>query len=65
MDDESHFNTLIRVFDQALEVIRALDPEQRAALARRPRRYGEMHIFGVGVLRMMGNLMAEYGLAET
>ena len=66
MDDESYFNALIRMFDQALKVIRTLDPKQRAALAGRLSAvWRDAHNWGWGVADDMGDLMAEYGLAET
>lgn len=66
MDDESYFNTLIRIFEQALKEIRNLEPKQQKVLLERldcVRQEG--HNWGFGDYGDdMDNLMGKYGFAE-
>ena len=65
MDDEGYFDALVRMFEQALKAIVALEPGQRYALVERLERVRrEGHNWGWGVGDDMDDLMAEYGFAE-
>lgn len=65
MDDEGYFNALVRMFEQALKAIAALDPsEQDAFVERLARVRHEGHNWGWGVGDDMDDLMAEYGFPE-
>jgi len=65
MDDEGYFNALVRMFEQALKSIVALESDQQTSFVERlerVRRNG--HNWGWGVGDDMDDLMAEYGFAE-
>ena len=65
MEDERYYDALVRMFEQALKVIRSIDPEQQAAFWERldvVRQESEN--WGWGVCDAMDNLMAEYKLLE-
>lgn len=65
MDDEGYFNALVRMFEQALKAISALEPsEQEGFVERLERVRHESHNWGWGVGDDMDDLMAEYGFAE-
>lgn len=65
MDDESYFNALVRMFEQALKAIVALEPDQQEDFVRRLERVrSEGHNWGWGVGDDMDELMAEYGFVE-
>jgi len=65
MDDEGYFNTLVRMFEQALKAITALEPSQQEDFVERLERVrSEGHNWGWGVGDDMDDLMAEYGFAE-
>jgi len=65
MDDEGYFNALVRMFEQALKVITALEPDQQEDFVVRLERVrSEGHNWGWGVGDDMDDLMAEYGFAE-
>ena len=65
MDDEGYFNALVRMFEQALKAIAALEPEQQAVFVERLERIRrEGHNWGWGVGDDMDDMMAEYGFAE-
>jgi len=65
MDDEGYFNALVRMFEQALKAIVALEPSRQGAFVERLERVRrEGHNWGWGVGDDMDNLMAEYGFAE-
>jgi hypothetical protein len=65
MDDEGYFNALVRMFEQALKAIAALEPSQQEDFVERlePVR-SEGHNWGWGVGDDMDDQMAEYGFAE-
>lgn len=63
LQDEGYFDALVRMFEQALKVIRALPENQRTELHRRldaVRRIS--HNFGYGVGDDMDDLLAEHGI---
>lgn len=65
MDDAGYFNALVRMFEQALKAISALDPDQQASFVERLQDVQcEGHNWGWGVGDAMDDLMAEYGFAE-
>lgn len=65
MNDEGYFNALVRMFEQALKVIAALDPgEQDAFVKRLERVRSEGHNWGWGVGDDMDDLMVAYGFAK-
>lgn len=65
MDDEGHFNALVRMFEQALKAIVGLEPcHQNAIVKRLERVRREGHNWGWGVGDEMDDLMAEYGFAK-
>jgi hypothetical protein len=65
MDDEGYFNALVRMFEQALKAITALEPGQQEDFVERLERVrNEGHNWGWGVGDDMDDLMAEYGFAE-
>ncbi len=65
MDDESYFNALVRMFEQALKAIVALEPGQQNAFVERLERVRrEGHNWGWGVGDDMDYLMAEYEFTE-
>jgi hypothetical protein len=65
MDDEGYFNALVRMFEQALKAIVAIEPNQQASFVERLERVqNEGHNWGWGVGDDMDDLMAEYGFAE-
>ncbi|BDD89274.1 hypothetical protein [Desulfofustis limnaeus] len=65
MDDEGYFNALVRMFEQALKAITALEPDQQEDFVERLERVRhEGHNWGWGVGDDMDDLMAEYGFAE-
>ena len=65
MDDEGYFNALVRMFEQVLKAITALEPSQQDAFVERLDRVrSEGHNWGWGVGDDMDDLMAEYGFAE-
>ena len=65
MDDEGYYNALVRMFEQALKAIVALEPSQQQAFVERLERVQhEGHNWGWGVGDDMDDLMAEYGVAE-
>jgi hypothetical protein len=65
MDDEAYFNALVRMFEQALEAVVALESSQQDAFVERLERVRhEGHNWGWGVGDDMDDLMAEYGFAE-
>ena len=63
MDDEGHFDALVRMFEQALKASMGLPVEQRDALCAR---LGEVrrisHNLGYGVGENMYTLLAEHGV---
>ncbi|WP_201765147.1 hypothetical protein [Acidithiobacillus caldus] len=65
MDDEAYFNALVRMFEQALKAVVALESSQQDAFVERLERVRhEGHNWGWGVGDDMDDLMAEYGFAE-
>jgi hypothetical protein len=65
MVDQGYFNTLIRVFEQALKAIRVFEPEQQNDFVERLDRVRhEGHNWGWGVGDELDDLMAEYGFAK-
>lgn len=65
MDDEGYFNALVRMFEQALKAIAALESEQQSSFVERLERARcEGHNWGWGVGADMDDLMAEYGFVE-
>lgn len=65
MDNEGYFNALVRMFEQALKAITALEPDQQEDFVERLERVRhEGHNWGWGVGDDMDDLMAEYGFAE-
>ena len=65
VDDEVYFNALVRMFEQALQWIRQLDPDQQEHyLERLDSVHYQADDWGWGVSSDMGELMAEYGFAE-
>jgi hypothetical protein len=63
LQDESYFDALVRMFDQALKVIQSLPEDARPPLHGRldtVRRIS--HNFGYGVGDDMDDLLAEYGI---
>jgi hypothetical protein len=65
MDDEGHFNALVRMFEQALKAIVGLEPcHQNAIVKRLERVRREGPNWGWGVGDEMDDLMAEYGFAK-
>ena len=65
MNDESYFNALVRMFEQALKAIAALELGQQEAFGQRLERVRrEGHNWGWWVGDDMDDLMAEYGFAE-
>lgn len=63
LQDEGYFDALVRMFEQALKVIRTLPEDARPALHHRldtVRRIS--HNFGYGVGDDMDGLLAEYGI---
>jgi hypothetical protein len=61
-DDESHFDALVRMFEQALKVIATLPTTQRPAfLARLDVVRRASHDLGYGVGEDMDNLLARHG----
>jgi hypothetical protein len=65
MDDERYFNALVRIFEQVLKAIVALEPDQQASFVERLERVRhEGHNWGWGVDDDMDDLMAEYRFAE-
>ena len=65
MDDEGYFNALVRMFEQALKAIVALEPKQQASFVERLERVRrEGHNWDWGVGEDMDDLLAEYGFAE-
>ncbi|MBW2560881.1 MAG: hypothetical protein JRE40_08510 [Deltaproteobacteria bacterium] len=65
MDDESYFDALVRMFEQALKAIGKVDPVLQKSFVERlekVRRPG--HNYGYGVGDDMDDLMAEYGFGE-
>jgi hypothetical protein len=65
MDDEGYYNALVRMFEQALKAIAALDPHQQSSFVERLERVRlEGHNWGWGVGRGMDDLMGEYGFGK-
>lgn len=65
MDDEGYFNALVRMFEQALKAIAALEPNQQASFVERLERVRlEGHKWGWGVGDDMDDLMAEHEFSE-
>ena len=65
MDDEGYFNALVRMFEQAIRAILALEPgRQSTFLERLERVRDEGSHWGWGVGDAMDDLMTEYGLDE-
>lgn len=65
VDYEEYFNALVRMFEQALKAVVALEPGQQAAFVDRFKRVQhEGRNWGWGVGDDMNDLMAEYGFAE-
>ncbi|SFM58455.1 hypothetical protein SAMN05421880_12217 [Nitrosomonas nitrosa] len=65
MDDEGYFNALVRMFEQALKAIVALETDQQEDFVERLERVRhEGHNWGWGVGDDMDDLMAEYGFVE-
>lgn len=65
VDYEEYFNALVRMFEQVLKAVAALEPNQQKAFVERLeciRR--ESSNWGWGVRDDMDNLMAEYGFAK-
>ena|ERR1019366_2464288 len=63
MDDEGHFDALVRMFEQALKASAGLPAEQRDALRARLDKVRQMsHTLGYGVGEDMDTLLAEHGL---
>ncbi|TDR41949.1 hypothetical protein DFR29_1093 [Tahibacter aquaticus] len=63
LDDESYYDALVRMFEQALKTIAALPEQQRPALWTRldqVRRLG--HQVGYGISTSMDELLIEYGV---
>jgi hypothetical protein len=62
LQDESYFDALVRMFDQALKAVSALPDGRRPALLARLDAVRRMsHNFGYGVGDAMDELLAEYG----
>jgi hypothetical protein len=65
MDDEGYYNALVRMFEQALKAIAALEPHQQSSFVERLERVRlEGHNWGWGVGRGMDDLMGEYGFGK-
>jgi hypothetical protein len=65
MDDEGYFNALVRMFEQALKAIAALEPSQQENFVERLKRVqSKGHKWGWGVGDDMDDLMAEHGFDE-
>ncbi len=65
MDDEGYFNALVRMFEQALRAIAALEPDQQEDFVERLERVRhEGHNWGCSLGDDMDDLMAEYEFAE-
>lgn len=65
MDDEGYFNALVRMLEQALMAIAALEPSQQEAFVERIKRVRrEGYNWGWGVGDDMGDLMAEHGFTK-
>ena len=65
MDDESHFDALVRMFEQALAVASKLPAEQRDALLSRLNEVrGVSHNIGYGVGDEMDDLLAAHGVGR-
>jgi hypothetical protein len=65
MDDEGYFNALVRMFEQALNAVTALEPSQRENfVARLEHVQSESQNWGWGVGDDLDDLMAEYGFFE-
>jgi hypothetical protein len=63
LQDESHFNSLIRMFEQALKTINALPESYRPVLfARLDVVRGTSHDFGYGVGDELDELCSRYGI---
>ena len=61
-DDESHFDALVRMFEQALKTIATLPEAQRPALWTRLKVVRDRsHNVGYGVGEDMDKLLAEHG----
>ena len=60
--DDSYFNALVRMFEQALRIIAQLSASDRKPLiARLDRVHTISHNFGYGVGDDMDSLLAKYG----
>lgn len=65
MEDEGYFNALVRMFEQALKAIVALEPDRQISFVERIERVRrEGHNLGWAVGDDMDDLVAEYGFAE-
>jgi hypothetical protein len=65
MDDEGHFDALVRMFGQALTAALKLPEAQRDALLSRLNEVHRVsHTFGYGVSDEMGDLLAKHGVAR-
>lgn len=65
MDEEGYYDALVRMFEQALKVIRNIEPNEQADFLERLEVVRqESENWGWGVSYDMDNLMAKYGLFE-
>ncbi len=64
IDDEGYFNSMVRMFEQALVAISALEPDQQEDFVERLERVRHEGNWGWGVGDDMDVLMAGYGFAE-
>lgn len=65
MEDEGYFNALMRMFEQALKAVVALEPSQQDAYVERLERVRQQaQSWGWGIGDGMDDLMAVYGFAD-
>ena len=65
LDDEGYYNALSNMFEQALKLVRTLDPEQRDTFVKRLDRVRiTAHDWGWGVGDDMDYLMEKYGFLD-
>ena len=65
LDDEGYYNALSNMFEQALKLVRSLDPKKRDTFVKRLDRVRiTAHDWGWGVGDDMGYLMEKYGFLD-